>query len=186
MQGSHDLLHRAAWKISTADGTGEERIAGDQLFFCGEVEADAAFGMARGVQDAGGEGSGSDGFSSRDAAIDVDFPGGRHADPCGLHIEHLQQSVIILVEQDRSARGGAKLHGSADVVDMGVRDDDLFDLQVVLADERENILDIIAGIDDHGFAGRLIADDGAVALQRTDRENFVDHGLIVATAACCC
>jgi len=66
------------------------------------------------------------------------------------------------------------------VVDVGVSDNDLFDLEVVLADEREQIFDVVAGIDDHGFARRLVADDGAVALQRADGENFVDHGSIVA------
>ena len=104
------------------------------------------------------------------------FPGERHADPCGLLVEHFQQSIIILVQQDGSAGGGAKLHGSADVVDVRVGDDDLFDLQVVLANEGENILNVVAGVDDHGFARGLVADDGAVALQRADGEDFVDHG----------
>jgi hypothetical protein len=65
------------------------------------------------------------------------------------------------------------------MVDVGVGDDDLFDLQVVLADEGENILNVVAGVDHHGFVSSLVANNGAVALQRADGENFVDHGLIV-------
>jgi hypothetical protein len=36
-------------------------------------------------------------------------------------------------------------------------------------------LDFIAGIDDHGFARGLISDNGAVALQRANGKDFVDH-----------
>jgi hypothetical protein len=46
----------------------------------------------------------------------------------------------------------------------------------VLADQSKNIFDVIAGIDDHGFAGTLLSDDGAVTLQRSDGDNFVNHG----------
>ena len=50
----------------------------------------------------------------------------------------------------------------------------------MLADEREHVLDVIAGVDDHGFARGFVANDRAVALQRTDGEDFVDHLFIVA------
>jgi hypothetical protein len=62
---------------------------------------------------------------------------------------------------------------------MSVGNDDLFDLQVMLADEGENVLDIIAGVDDHGFAGGFVADHGTIALQRADGKDFVDHSFIV-------
>src|SRR6266536_2472184 len=65
---------------------------------------------------------------------------------------------------------------------MGVCDHNLFDLEVVFADERENFLNVVARVDDQGFASGFVANDGAVALQRADGENFVDHGFIVATA----
>jgi hypothetical protein len=96
-----------------------------------------------------------------------------------LRVEHFQKCVIVLVEQDECAGGGAEFHGSSDVIDVGMGDDDLLDLQVVLADHREDVINIISRVDDHGFAGGLVADDGAVALQRADGEDFVDHGFIV-------
>jgi hypothetical protein len=65
------------------------------------------------------------------------------------------------------------------MVDVSVRDDDLLDPQVVLGDERENVLNIVAGIDDHGFAAGFVADDGTVALQGAHWNNFVDHEFIV-------
>src|SRR5438309_7211197 len=50
-------------------------------------------------------------------------------------------------------------------------------------DEREDIFNIIPRVDDHGFMRGLIADDGAITLQRPDRNNFVDHGNIVASTS---
>ena len=50
------------------------------------------------------------------------------------------------------------------MIDVGVRDHDLLDLQVMLADKRKDVLNIVAGIDDHGFARGLVTDDRAVAL----------------------
>jgi hypothetical protein len=45
----------------------------------------------------------------------------------------------------------------------------------VLVDKGEDLVDVVAGVDDHGFVGGFVADDGAVALQRADGEDFVDH-----------
>jgi hypothetical protein len=68
------------------------------------------------------------------------------------------------------------------VIDVGVGNDDLLDLQVVFANQGEDFFDVVAGVDDHGFVRGLVADDGAVALQWADREDFVDHGFIVASS----
>jgi hypothetical protein len=53
----------------------------------------------------------------------------------------------------------------------------------LLADNGENIFNIVAGIDDDGFAGGLIADDRTVTLQWANGKNFVDHYVILAQAA---
>src|SRR5690349_10634906 len=42
-------------------------------------------------------------------------------------------------------------------------------------DDGENTIDIVPGIDHHGFAGLFIAHDRAVALQRTNSKYFVNH-----------
>jgi hypothetical protein len=179
VQGSQNLLHGAAGQIGAADGTGEKGVTGDEFIVGREIEADAAFGVAGRVQDIGTERSCGDRLSGCQAAIDFDFAGRGHAHPHGLRVEHFQKSIIILIEQDWCTGGDAEFHGSADVVDVSVGDDDVFDLQVVLTDESENVLNVVPRIDDHGFAGALVADDGAVALQGSDWEDFVDHGFIV-------
>jgi len=63
MQGVQDLFHRTAGEVCAADRSGEEGVAGNQFLLGGEVEADAAFGVAGGVQDVCGERPGGDGLS---------------------------------------------------------------------------------------------------------------------------
>jgi hypothetical protein len=35
--------------------------------------------------------------------------------------------------------------------------------------------DVVTGVDDDGFTGALIAEDGAVALEEADGDDFVNH-----------
>jgi len=64
-----------------------------------------------------------------------------------------------LIKQDGCAGQRPQLHRSAYVIDMGVGNNDLLHIQFVLTDDRENIVDIVARVDDHGFVRGLIADD---------------------------
>ena len=64
---------------------------------------------------------------------------------------------------------------------MRMCNNDLLDFQVMLADEGEHVLNIVSGIDDHRFARDFVADDRAVALQRADRKDFVNHISIVTS-----
>jgi len=67
------------------------------------------------------------------------------------------------------------------MIDVGVSDYDLLHLQIVFPDQREDLLEVVARIDHHGFARILITDQGAITLQRPHRKNFVDHENIVTT-----
>jgi hypothetical protein len=64
---------------------------------------------------------------------------------------------------------------------VGMSDHDLLDLEIMLTDDAEDVFNLVAGVDDHGFVRGFVSDDGAVALQRPDRDDFVDHGTIVAS-----
>src|SRR5580698_5988631 len=57
-----------------------------------------------------------------------------------------------------------------------VGDEDLLDGELVLGEEEEDAGDVVAGVNDDGFAGLLVAEDGAVALEGSDGEDFVNHG----------
>lgn len=62
------------------------------------------------------------------------------------------------------------------MVDVSVGDDDLLDGELMLGEEGEDAGDVVAWVDDDGLAGGFVAEDGAVALEGTDRESFEDHG----------
>jgi len=66
---------------------------------------------------------------------------------------------------------------SGDVVDVGVSQKDVLDLEFVIADRREQSVDFIAGIDDHALARALAADDESILVERGLRANFDNHSL---------
>ena len=102
--------------------------------------------------------------------------GGGHAQPAGLDVHHLDQRKVARVVEDGGAGEALQARGAGDVVDVGVGDEDLLDGELVALQDGHDARDVIAGIDDDGFAGGLVTEDGAVALQRADGEDFVDHG----------
>ena len=50
-----------------------------------------------------------------------------------------------------------QLHRAAHMVDVGVGDDNLLHRQSMLLHDAENVVDLVAGIDDHGLFGLLVA-----------------------------
>src|ERR1700736_3292342 len=120
--------------------------------------------MSWGMQHIGAERARLDRVSAANTLVDFDLAGSGHADPGSLHVQHFEQSKVILVEQNRGAGGGAQLHRSAHVIDVSVSDDDLLDFEIMLSADSENVVDVVAGIDHHGFARDFISDNGTVAL----------------------
>jgi hypothetical protein len=64
------------------------------------------------------------------------------------------------------------------MIDVRVGNNNLLYSQIVFLNDGQDVCDVIAGIDDNRLAGLLIADDRAIALQGTDRQDFVDHGAL--------
>jgi len=148
----------------------------------GEMQADAALGVAGGKEDVAGEGwrSVANGSDGDDAALfegvvgRVDFGGG-HAEPAGLHIHHLHQGKIAGVVEDGRAGEFLEAGGAGDVVDVSVGDEDLLDGEAVALKQGHDARNVVARVDDDSLAGGFVTEDGAVALQHADGEDFVDH-----------
>jgi hypothetical protein len=83
-----------------------------------------------------------------------------------------------LVVEDRGSGELFEAMGSGDVIDVCVGDENLFDGEVVLCEEGQDSGDVVAGIDDDGFAGGFVAEDGAVALEGADGKDLVNHGFL--------
>ena len=47
--------------------------------------------------------------------------------------------------------------------------------QAMFVEHGANLIDVIAGIDDDGLFGALVAEDDAVAHERADRDGLDDH-----------
>lgn len=175
VNGVNDLLVIAAGQIGTPNAASEECVAGDNHFERRELQADGAQGMARSVED--------DGWvrvESNQATVGETFIGRcgfRRGDtkPGCLLIHHGQQGKVILVEVDRRATEAFETECSTDVIDVSVSNENLFQLQAVAQDALVNAINVFAGVDDDGFAGCLVAEKCAVALEGADGKGFEDH-----------
>ena len=58
------------------------------------------------------------------------------------------------------------------MVDVGVGDENLLELEAELGEAAVDAADFVAGIDDDGLAGLFVAQEGAVALPAGRRERF--------------
>ena len=68
---------------------------------------------------------------------------------------------------------------ASNVVDVGVGDEDLFELEAEGGEAAMDARDLVSWIDDDGFSRSFIAEQCAVALERADGEGLEDHGFIV-------
>ena len=141
----------------------------------GEVETDAAFGVAGGVEDGAGEAGDGDEFAIFEGVVGGGDGGGGDAEPAGLNVHHFDQREIVLVVEDGSAGELLEAMGARDVVDVRVGDDDFFDGEAVGGEDGDDARNVVAGVNYDGFVGGLISEDRAVALQRADGEDLVDH-----------
>ncbi len=175
--GLDELLRIAAGKIGTSYGAGEEGISGEQESLLGKVKADAAFSVTGSVENRAGESCDRDELAIFEFGVGRSDFGRGNAEPSSLDVHHLYQRQVVLVVEDRSSGEFFEVLGSGDVIDVSVGDDDLLYGELMLGKGADDAGDVVAGIDHDGFAGDFVAEDGAVALERADDEDFVDHGL---------
>jgi hypothetical protein len=182
-QGIHKLIKRAAPEIGAANAAGEEGVACKELRLgeldlagvFGEIQRDAARGVTGGVNDIGLEAAPTESVAFLEKMIDVDEFGSFHAEEIGLDVHGVIEREIIVVHHDGRASVLMELGKAADVINVGVGADDDFDGELVAAKKAEDALDLIARINDDGFAGFGIADDQTIALEQADGQLDVDH-----------
>jgi hypothetical protein len=183
LNGIHNFIQRAAPEIGAADAAGEERVSREELRLgelnwagiFGEIEADAAGRVAGSVNDIGLEATPTEGVPFLEEMIDVDEFGGLDTKKIGLDVHGVIEREIVVVHHDGRAGVLMELGEAANVINVGVGTDDDFDGELVAAEKTEDALNLIAGVDDDGFAGFGIADDQTIALEHADRQLDVDH-----------
>lgn len=171
-----DLAVIAPGQIGAANTAGKYRIAGDHHLQRREVQADGALRMARRVNDLGWILREADGEPLGERFVRRRSFGGVHAQPRCLNCHHLQQRQIALVEENRRASEAFELQRAAHMIDVSMRDENLCELEAEVDKATMNPRHVIPRINDDGFAGFFIAQDRAVARQRTHGRSFKDHG----------
>jgi hypothetical protein len=165
----------AAGKIGSADRSGKQRIAGKQQLLPREEEADATRCVSWGVNHFSRQGGEANGQAIVGAGVRRRYFGRGNAEPTGLHLHRPQQTEILFIEKNRRSGHLLKQGRSAYVVDVSVGDDNLPQGEAMLLQPGEDLRNVVSGIDDDGVMRSLIAQDGAIAAQRSYGKTFEDH-----------
>jgi hypothetical protein len=100
---------------------------------------------------------------------------GGYAQPASLHLQHAGKGQIRLMEENGCAGDTFELRGAPNVVDMRMCDDDLPQREVVPRQPREDVGDLVAGVDNNRFSRLQIRQQSAVAAQGADGEGFAKY-----------
>ena len=82
---------------------------------------------------------------------------------------------IVLVEIDGGTACGLRRSHPCDVIDVGVREQNVFDAQAVPAHGRNQRVDLVPRVDDDALPGPLTADDEPVLEERRHCMRFENH-----------
>ena len=178
-QGFQYLLGASARQVGPSDRAGEQRIPGKEQLFRGKVQADTAGRMPRGVKYLCFQVQQSDPYEVVRTSVQLYDFRSFHTKPRGLHIHLLEKRQIMLVHQDDGTGDLLQLCRRANMIDMRMSDHYLFQGKSVMRQPRQDVSNVIAGIDDHGGSSCLFTQDRAVTSQRTDRKSLENHILIV-------
>lgn len=105
-----------------------------------------------------------------------DGGGASESEHAPLHVEVFVEEVIAGVKHDLAASAVVEFFGAPNVVDVGMGVNDFLDRKIVVFEDLHDLVDVAAGVDDDGFFGVFAAEDGAVALKKSDGEGFDNHG----------
>lgn len=176
--GAEELSVVAAGQIGAADGTFEESIAGDDAARFGDIKAHASGGMAGGFEGAECVAAEGEDIAFGQGPLDGGEFNGRQAKEGGLVADGLVEGEFAGVHVDFDAEGGFGLGEGADVVQVGVGDEDGLDADVELVDGGKNDAGFVTGIDEESFAGVLVGQHAAILLEvKTHRDYLVNHTL---------
>jgi hypothetical protein len=167
--------------VSVVFGLGgrcREEIGGRKRFWrqvFRKIQAHAAGRMAWGMDDGRLEHAPVQRVTLFQELVDVGEFGSGDTEICGLDVHAVIEREIVAMHEDGSAGVLAELGEAADVVDVRMRADDGFYGELVAAEQVQDAGDFVAWVDDQGFAGDGVGDDGAVALQHANGNGDVEE-----------
>ena len=90
---------------------------------------------------------------------------------------HVVQELVVAMQVDRDVERLFRSGHTGDVVDVRVRQQDGLDLDVEIANSAEQLVDLVARVNEDGLARSLARHDKAVLVERRDGSDFQNHGL---------
>lgn len=173
-----EAIEVAAGQIGTADGAAEECIACDDSLCSGYVKADAGGGMtgrlthfklalAEGKLHAGAQ-----------FVLDGGEAGFGQVEHLSLLGDGLIEIVLTRVHPGIDAESLFHLGQGADVIEVGVGDEDALDANLQPFDLGEYAAGLIARVHNEGFAGVFVGENRAILLEENPhRDDRVNHTL---------
>ena len=175
IQRGDDFAERSAWEIRPPNASREQCVASDQLPLRWEVNTCAPLGMSWRVHRKALNGPAHNHILILQTLIDLDRPRRRSADPRSLNVQHLQQRVVALVQENGCAGGLLELHCPTYVIDVRMSDYDLLEFELMFSQNVENVFDLVAGIDHQRLPRALVSNDGAIATKHADGKDLVNQ-----------
>src|SRR5690242_12275082 len=129
--GRDDLLEGTAGEIRSSDTARKKCIASNQLFLWFEIQTDTSLRVTWGVKHLRFKRSSLHKIRVFWTVINLDCAWARHSQPGSLNIQHLQQSVIISVEQNGCTGRSAQFHRATHMINMGMSYHDLLNFEIV-------------------------------------------------------
>jgi CheY-like chemotaxis protein len=183
---AHERGVVAAGQVGAADAAGEERVANEQieaaLAVSRHFQADAAGTMPRRVMRARLEVAKRNRFPRRIEAVDwrrrrVD----RQAEQLALLHGVLIEKQIAPVKVNRHVERTLGRRDAGHVIDVGMGEENVQDLEILLRNELEQAVNLIARIDQHCLVRARTGNDEAVLVKRGNGLRLdYDHGVILA------
>ena len=111
--------------------------------------------------------------------IEVDGRLRIHANPEGQSLldDGTVEELVGAVQADGNAERFAGAPDTGHVIEVRVGQQDVVDRQPVSLDRRQQLLDLVAGVDEHAFPSVLTAEDIAVFEERSDGARLYQHGM---------
>jgi PleD family two-component response regulator len=175
----------ATREIGASDRSGKQRIADEQILAGlraeGDLQADAARTMAGRVMRRRRAFAEADHLAGLVEMIDRRL--GLDGKP--EHAPHLDRPLVeeqvVAMQTDRHVECALRRGDAADMIDVGVRQQDVPDGELLPSGHRQKIVDLIAWIDENGVAAVRTSHDEAVLEERPDGARLdYDHVVILA------
>ena len=177
----HQDLVIASGEVGSTDGSGKQRVPNKQVAI--HLQADTALAMPRRVMHADLDVAEAD---RRPVVERVDgrLPADRDAEHLALLYRALIQGEVVLVQMNRHTVRPLRHIDAADVIEVRVREQDVLDVDLEGVHNLEELIDLVAGVDDDSLARALARHDETVLMEGRNRPRFENHPYTLQRVRC--